>query len=173
VSQSQNYVTTDGLSASLSWCQAPIWGLWPDCYYCQTVAGLLMWVAFSDERTGLSFTIAAGPRQFSHSRVRVPWYLRTYFTISDMRLPLSSPPTTRRITLDVFDPASTRNVYVYLTHSFSVYKLGTNRTENMASNSTSIVVCAFVVAHTCLSSHYQAMSVFASHYVTILSIPTE
>jgi hypothetical protein len=26
-SQSQSYVTTDGQSASLSWCQAPIWGL--------------------------------------------------------------------------------------------------------------------------------------------------
>jgi hypothetical protein len=38
-----------------------------------TVAGLLTWSAFSDERTGLPFTIAAGPRQRSHSRVRVPW----------------------------------------------------------------------------------------------------
>jgi hypothetical protein len=34
-----------------------------------------------DERTGLSFTIAAGPRQRSHSWVRVP-----YFTVSDSRL---------------------------------------------------------------------------------------
>jgi hypothetical protein len=31
-----------------------------------------MWSALSDERTGLSFTIAAAPRQRSHSRVRVP-----------------------------------------------------------------------------------------------------
>jgi hypothetical protein len=31
-----------------------------------------MWGALSDERTGLLFTIAAGPRQRSHSRVRVP-----------------------------------------------------------------------------------------------------
>jgi hypothetical protein len=52
--------TTDGQSASLSWNKAPICGLWPDFYYCQTVAGLLMWGALSDERTGLSFTIAAG-----------------------------------------------------------------------------------------------------------------
>jgi hypothetical protein len=29
--------------------------------------------ALSDERTGLSFTIAAGPRQRNHFRVRVPW----------------------------------------------------------------------------------------------------
>jgi hypothetical protein len=42
-------------SATLSWNIAPIWGLGPDLYYCQTVAGLLMWGALSDERTGLSF----------------------------------------------------------------------------------------------------------------------
>jgi hypothetical protein len=71
-SQSQSYITTDGQSASLSWNKAPIWGLRPDLCYCQTVAGLLIWGALSDERTGLSFTIAAGRRQRSHFRVRVP-----------------------------------------------------------------------------------------------------
>jgi hypothetical protein len=65
--------------------------------------------AFCDERTGLSFTIAAGPRQRSHSRVRVPWASRPYFTVSDWRLLFSSPPTTRRNTVEVFDPASTRD----------------------------------------------------------------
>jgi hypothetical protein len=49
-----------GQSASLSWCQAPIWDLRPEFYYYQTVAGLLMWGALSDERTGLPFTSAAG-----------------------------------------------------------------------------------------------------------------
>jgi hypothetical protein len=71
--ESESYVTTDGQSASLSWNKAPIWGLRPYFCYCQTVVGLLMWGALSDERTGLSFTIAAGHRQRSHSRVRVPW----------------------------------------------------------------------------------------------------
>jgi hypothetical protein len=47
-------------------------GLRPDFYYCQTIAGLLMWGALSDERMGLSFRITTGPRQRSHSRVRVP-----------------------------------------------------------------------------------------------------
>jgi hypothetical protein len=42
-------------SVSLFWNKAPIWGLRPDLYYCQTVAGLLMWGALSDARTGLSF----------------------------------------------------------------------------------------------------------------------
>jgi hypothetical protein len=54
-SQSQNYVTTDSQSASLSWNKAPICGLRPDLYYCKTAAGLLMWGALSEERTGLSF----------------------------------------------------------------------------------------------------------------------
>jgi hypothetical protein len=32
-----------------------------------------MWSALSDDRTGLSFIVAAGSRQRSHSRVQVPW----------------------------------------------------------------------------------------------------
>jgi hypothetical protein len=63
------------------------------------------------------FTIAAGPRQRSHSPVRVPWVSRPYFTVSDSRLPFSSPPTIRRATVEVFDPASTRdndNGYYFL-----------------------------------------------------------
>jgi hypothetical protein len=94
-SQSQSYGTTDGQSASLSCCQAPIWGLRPDFYYCQTVAGLLMWGALSDERMGLPFTIAAGPCQSSHSRVRVPGDSWSYFTVSDSRLPQPGGPGPR------------------------------------------------------------------------------
>jgi hypothetical protein len=103
-------VFSDGQSASLSWNKAPIWGLRPDFYFCQTVTGLLMRgtlsLSLSGERTGLSFTIVAGPRQCDYLRVRVPWDLGPYFTISDSRLPFSSPPTTRRVTVEVFDPAS-------------------------------------------------------------------
>jgi hypothetical protein len=36
---------------------------------------------------GLSFTIAACPRQRSHSQVRVPWDSWPHFTVSDSRLP--------------------------------------------------------------------------------------
>jgi hypothetical protein len=94
--RSQSYVTTDGQSASLFWWQIPISGPRPDFYYCQTVAGLLMWGALSDERTGLSFTIAAGPRQRSLSRVPVPWDSWPYFTVSDSRrLPQPGGPRPR------------------------------------------------------------------------------
>jgi hypothetical protein len=37
----------------------------------------------SNNRMGLSFTIAAGPRQHIHSPVQVPWESRQYFTVSD------------------------------------------------------------------------------------------
>jgi hypothetical protein len=73
--------------------------------------GLAFVCALSDERTGLSFVYAAGPCQCSLSRVQVPWDWRPYFTVSDLILPFLSPPTTRRVTVEVFDPASTREVW--------------------------------------------------------------
>jgi hypothetical protein len=72
------YVTTKEPSASLSWNKASIWSLRLDFYYFHTLACLLMWGTLSDERTGLSFTIAADPRQRSHSWVRVRWDLRPH-----------------------------------------------------------------------------------------------
>jgi hypothetical protein len=71
-SESESYVTTDGQPASLSWNKTLFLGLRPDLYYRLTVAGLLIWSVLSDERTGMSFTIAAGPRKRSHSQVRLP-----------------------------------------------------------------------------------------------------
>jgi hypothetical protein len=64
---------------------------------CVTVTVLFLWGALSDERSGLSFVCAVGPCQRSLSRVRA-WDLRPYFTVSHLRLPFSSPPTTRRVT---------------------------------------------------------------------------
>jgi hypothetical protein len=75
---------------------------------CVTVTVLFLWGALSDERSGLSSVCAAGPCQRNLSRVQVTRDLRPYFTVSDLRLPFSSPPTTRRVTVEVFDPASTR-----------------------------------------------------------------
>jgi hypothetical protein len=69
-----------------------------------------MWGVLSEDRMGLSFTIAASPRQRSHSRVRFPWDSRPYSTVSDSRISFSSPPTTRRVTVEVFNPASTREL---------------------------------------------------------------
>jgi hypothetical protein len=72
-----------------------------------------MWGTLSDERTDLSFTMAPVVRHRSHSRVRVPWDSLPYFTVSDSRLLFSSPPTTRRAPVELFDPASTLECLIY------------------------------------------------------------
>jgi hypothetical protein len=66
---------------------------------CVTVTVMFLWGDLTDERSGLSFVYSAGPYQRSLSRVRVPLDLRPYFTVSHLRLPFSSPFTTRRVTV--------------------------------------------------------------------------
>jgi hypothetical protein len=48
---------------------------------------------------------------------------RPHFTVSDLRLPFSPPPTTRRVTVEVFDPASTRVNRLDLTELFLITTL--------------------------------------------------
>jgi hypothetical protein len=61
---------------------------WFDIYYCLTVTVLFLLCALSDERARLSFVYAAGLRQDSLSRVRVPWDSWPYFTLSVLWLPV-------------------------------------------------------------------------------------
>jgi hypothetical protein len=89
---------------------------------------------------GLFFVCAAGPCQRSLSRVLVPWHLRPYFTVSDLRLPFSSPPTTRRVTVEVFDPASTR-VRSRIHECTAFYNFQATRIEVTISNSSFILLC--------------------------------
>jgi hypothetical protein len=110
---------------------------------------------FADLRSPLwreygSFTISAGPHQRSHSRVQVPWDSRQYFTVSDSRLPFSSPPTTRRTTVEVFDPASTRDKF-RINYVSSLYNFGEDRICHNP-NSSSIILCLYVAAETCQAS---------------------
>jgi hypothetical protein len=85
--QSQSYFMTGGLPPICSsWRQAPrdprpviLFSNW-------TLAVIVLCNILSHERMGLSFTIAAGPCQRSHSQVRVPRDSWPYFTVSDSRL---------------------------------------------------------------------------------------
>jgi hypothetical protein len=54
------------------------------------------------------------------------WPEWPYFTVSDLRLPFSLPPTTRRVTVEVFDPASTRVSGVGLSQSQNQSYVTTN-----------------------------------------------
>jgi hypothetical protein len=161
---SQSHIATDLQSVSQSvrlWCRAPsgahdqifiiVWQLrscfstidrwrsrcrgrilWPTPY--TYTYGLVLWGALSDERTGLSFLYAAGPCQRSLSWVQVPRDSRPYFTVSDLRLPFSSPPTTHRATVGVFDPASTR-IWTGLSVmvDFSLYRLRLYHAEDTST----------------------------------------
>jgi hypothetical protein len=126
--QSQNYITTDGQSASLSWCQAPIWGPRPDFYYCQTGVGRPLWrgrvcrLQLLLPSTAQSFSGPSPARLiiFYCLRFETPptWRARSPYLYPPgivwssytprHRIPLSSPPTTRRATVEVFELASTR-----------------------------------------------------------------
>jgi hypothetical protein len=102
---SQRHTATDGQSICKPWCWAPSGD---QIFITLKVTLLFFWGALSDKRTGLPFIYAAGPHQRSLSRVWVSGDSWQYFTVSDLRLPFSSPPTTRRVTVEVFKPTSTQ-----------------------------------------------------------------
>jgi hypothetical protein len=95
LSEPESYNTTDGHSASLSLNKSPILGLRPDFYLSDSCGfvdvGRSLW-----REDGSVVTIATGPRQRSYSMVQIPLDPWPYFTVSDSRLPFSSPPTTRK-----------------------------------------------------------------------------
>jgi hypothetical protein len=51
-----------------------------------------MWGTASEERTSLSFTIAAGRHQCSHSRIRIPQDSWPCFNVADLRVPQPGVP---------------------------------------------------------------------------------
>jgi hypothetical protein len=94
--------------------------------------------------------------------VRVAWDSRPYFTVSDLRLPFSSPSTTRRVTVEVFDPTSTR--VWNSSESASLYNYGADCTENVRS----IIACSIVAGETmCAQSCSLATAVVLSPVYTV------
>jgi hypothetical protein len=101
----ESYASTDGHSASLSRNEASICGSQPDFYYCQTVAVFLCGRSLWGEDGFVVYNCCwcSAAQSFSGSS---PVDSRPYFTVSDSRLPFSSPPTTR-MEVEVLDPTST------------------------------------------------------------------
>jgi hypothetical protein len=71
-------------------------------------------------------------------------------------VPFSSTPTTRRATVEVFEPTSTRAV---TTLSYPLYRFGTDRIQNNVFDSSSIVAWVSVVA---IIAYAQCTHVFIS-----------
>jgi hypothetical protein len=139
--QSQSYVMPRGERASLSWRQAPSG---PKIrLLLLSVAGLLMWDVLSDERTGLSFTIAAGPRQSSHLRDTWP-----YFTLSDLRLTQpEGPGTCTYIAQEQGGPVITLCTWFPFVTLVLFYSFGTDCTVNTDSCCSSTVAGVFVTPY--------------------------
>jgi hypothetical protein len=146
---SESYIPTDGESASLFGDKAPIWGLRPDFYYCQTFADFLMLGAVSDERTGLSFIIAAGFASTvifgseSHgncdhillSQIR-DFPFRSLLRLAGLRWRYSTPPP--------------HGIVLRLAGHVFKYKFEADRVQNTAPNSVSTLVFVIVAAQTVL-----------------------
>jgi hypothetical protein len=95
---------------------------------------LFFWGALSDEKTGLSFVYTTDPYQSSHSRVRVPWDSRPYFTVSLTGFPQLS----------------------------SLWLFCTDRVEDTVFKNNCIVACVIVAAETCLPIHFLETAVVSS-----------
>jgi hypothetical protein len=106
---------------------------------------LLMWGALSDERTGLSFTIAAGPRQHGDfgsesrgtrnnillSQIR-NFPFRRLLRLAGLQWRYSTPPP-------------------HGLQGSPFYNFGSNRVEITTPNNSSVVLCLSFAADTCFS----------------------
>jgi hypothetical protein len=115
-----------------------------------------MWGALSDERTGLSFTLlvlaSAGVLGFKSRGTR------DHILLSHIRdSPISSPPTTRRASVELFDPASTREM-MFLAASFTYIFSGRTswKTLPLPSNGRPLLSRIFV-SFTYQRAVYQAL----------------
>jgi hypothetical protein len=125
---------------------------------------LFLWGVLSDERTGLSFVYAAGLCPRSLFWARVPWYLRPYFTGSDLRLFVTSYDSQGHgggIRPRLYMEAELRTTELL---NYSLYSLGTDypqKTHQLLSNGYHVLLSGMsthalpnngcpVVAHTLL-----------------------
>jgi hypothetical protein len=121
-SESESYITTDGQSASLSWNKAPVWGLRPDFYYCQKVAGLFVWSVLSLTRGRVCLYNCCWPSPAQLFSGPSPVGLVTIFYCLRFETSFSSPPTTRRPTVEVFDPASPYESINYVSSFYTLVR---------------------------------------------------
>jgi hypothetical protein len=99
----------------------------------------------------LSFTITPCPLQDNHFRVRVPWDSWPYFTFSELRHLITSSPTTRKVRVEVFEPASTRESES-INYVSSLYNFGANRIQITTANGSSTIPCLSFAAKMCVNS---------------------
>jgi hypothetical protein len=113
----------------------------------QLLLALASAVMFRSEFCGTHHVLLSQIRDSPNLEGQVPPYLYPPGTgwsgyTPRHRLPVSSPPTTRRATVEVFEPASTRAL---------LSSLCLELTENTAFKNSRIVLCLFVFVHLALT----------------------
>jgi hypothetical protein len=108
-----------------------------------------MWGAVSDERTGLSFTIANDHRQRSHSRVRVPWDSWPYFTATDSRLPFGRLLGLAGLRWKYWTPPP-HGINLELI-ACPLSNFGANRIEFITPENSSVILGLSVAVKTCVN----------------------
>jgi hypothetical protein len=144
--QSQIYVRTDGQLASMSLGQAPFWGARSGFYYCQTVAGLLMWGALSHERTGLVLASAVIlGSEFRRSHYHILLSQTRDCSNLQAQVPVFTSPRNRGGTGPPFRGSGGRGGIIHsrlyagnsvTSGSSSLYSPGTDTIENTAPKKT-------------------------------------
>jgi hypothetical protein len=133
-----SYITTDGQSASLSWNKAPIWGLWPDFYYCLTTAVFYMGRPLWREDGSVFYNVQCTTYNI--------FYCLRFETRSLYLYPPGTgwPGYTPRHWVDPIIHWLTNQLRVFL-------YLGANGREITTSNSSSVIICFIRCYQTCVN----------------------
>jgi hypothetical protein len=111
-SQSQSHIATDGQSVSKSWCRTPS-GAHGQIFI--SVWQLRSWFVERPlwREDGSAFCICSWPLPAQSFSGPSPLGLAIIYYVSDLRISFSSPPTARRVTVDVFDLPILNLLYLY------------------------------------------------------------
>jgi hypothetical protein len=156
-SQSQNHNATEGNLIRNSWCRAPS-GANDQMFITFDSCGLVFVGRPLWREDWSVFFICCWPSPAYSFSDPSPLGPVTIFSCLRFETSFSSFPTARRVTVEVFDPASTR---VWLGVPRYIASVRTQQ-KSLFPNNPSIFACVFVVARTCLPSRSVAMDVFSS-----------
>jgi hypothetical protein len=162
----QSWIRRESLSLSFIFgptVSRPVRGLRPDLYYLCDSCGLVLVGRPLWREVGSVFCMCCWPLPAQYFSGPSPLGLETIFYCLRFETSFSSPPTTRRVTVEVFDSTSIRVIPSNLSYNrSSLYRFLTDHTEN-----TSHVIAISAVhwrAGCCLAKIYNFRPIVACAY---------
>jgi hypothetical protein len=145
-----------------------VWGRRPDFCYCQTVAGLLMWGAVSDETTGVIYNYCWSSPAQSFSGPSAAGLMTTFYCLRFETLGTSRVRCPYFLVILKVGKKSVRPFTQLIQSNYLVLVIcpGTDRTENVSS----IIACSLVAGETtCPQSCSIAMAIVLSPVYTAVT----